>query len=110
MKKTFLGALCAVIASASFAAETVTTTTTTTTGTIHEYAPGQTFVVKETTGPVKYTYGEKVTYVTKSGKALTDAQVRTHIKVGSPVTVHYVTKGEDRVINRVVVDEVELDD
>ena len=44
------------------------TTTTTSTGTLHEYTPGSTFVVKETSGPVKYRYGKKVTYVTKRVK------------------------------------------
>jgi hypothetical protein len=89
------------------AAETTTTTTSTTTstGTISEYTPGSTFVVKETGGPVKYRYGKKVTYVTKSGKTLSDADVRTRIKVGAPVSVHYSTEGEDRVISKVEIDD-----
>jgi len=85
----------------------VKTTTTTSTGTISEYAPGQTFIVKETSGPVTYRYGKTVTYTTRSGKTLTDDQVRTRIKVGAPVSVHYATEGETRVISRV---EVEDDD
>jgi len=61
--------------------------------------------MKETSGPVKYRYGKKVVYVTKSGKTLTDDDVRTRIKVGIPVRVQYSTEGEDRVISRVELDE-----
>jgi hypothetical protein len=105
MNKTALSLACAlVVGSTAFAAEVVTTTTTST-GTIHEYSPGTTFVVKESTGPVKYRYGKKVTYVTKGGKTLTDDEVRTRIRVGTPVSVHYATEGEDRVINRIEVDD-----
>jgi len=104
MNKTALSLACALVVGATaFAAEVVTTTTST--GTIHEYSPGTTFVVKESTGPVKYRYGKKVTYVTKGGKTLTDEQVRTRIRVGTPVSVHYATEGEDRVINRIEVDD-----
>ena len=56
---------------------------------------------------MKYRYAKKVTYVTKKGKTLTDDEVRTRIKVGVPVSVHYATEGENRVISKV---EVEDDD
>lgn len=117
MKKTILSITCAALASVAIAAETTTTvtsggssattsvSTTTGTGTIHEYSPGSTFIVKETSGPVKYRYGKSVTYVTKSGKTLSDSEVRTRVKVGSPVSVHYATEGEDRVISRVEIDD-----
>lgn len=82
-----------------------TTTTTTGMGTITEYSPGSTFIVKESEGPVTYHYGKKVTYVTKSGKVLTDDQVKTRIKVGVPVHVHYDRDGDQKVITRVEVDE-----
>jgi hypothetical protein len=110
MKKTILTLICTVAATTLFAADTVTTSktttsTTTSTGTLAEYEPGATFVVKETSGPVKYRYGKKVTYVTKSGKTLTDADVKTRVRVGSPLTVHYGTEGDARVINRVEIDD-----
>jgi len=107
MKKTILSIL-AVSAAAAFAADEVTTTTTKTTygtGTISEYTPGSTFVVKETSGPVTYKYGKKVVYVTKSGKTLTEDEVKTRIKVGTPVRVQYATEGDTKVINRVEVEE-----
>lgn len=119
--KLFSIAFAILAASAVQAADTTTTTkttetkedgstkttvkTTTSTGTITEYVPGTTFVVKETSGPVVYHYGKTVTYVTKSGKALTDADVKTRIKVGIPVSVHYGTEGENRVITSVVIDD-----
>jgi hypothetical protein len=108
MKKILLPLALGIVSTLAFAAEETTTTTTkttTSTGTISEYSPGSTFVVKETAGPVKYRYGKKVTYVTKSGKTLTDADVRTRIKIGAPVSVHYATEGEDRVISRVEIDD-----
>jgi hypothetical protein len=108
MKKTILSFACALVATTAFAADVVTektTTTTTSTGTLEEYAPGTTFVVKESAGPVKYRYGTKVTYVTKSGKVLSDSDVKTRVRVGSPVIVHYGSEGDARVINRVEIDD-----
>lgn len=103
MNKTVLSLACALAVTTAFAADVVTTTTST--GTISEYSPGSTFVVKESSGPVKYRYSKKVTYVTKGGKTLTDDEVKTRIKVGVPVSVQYATEGEDRVISRVEVDD-----
>lgn len=108
MKTRILSLACAFIAPIAFAqveTSTTTTKTTTSTGTLHEYTPGSAFVVKETSGPRKYRYGKKVTYVTKSGKVLTDDDVKVRVKVGAPVSVHYATEGEDRVIERVVIDD-----
>lgn len=110
MKKTILTSTLTLIAAFAIAADerSVTTTTTTTTtgnGTITEYAPGKTFIMKETSGPVTYRYGEKVTYVTRKGRTLSDDDVRTRIKVGIPASVHYSTVGQDRVINRIEVDD-----
>jgi hypothetical protein len=110
LKNTLLGIACAIVTPVVFAQTTTTITTTTGTGTITEYAPGSTFVVTETSGPVTYRYGESVTYVTRSGKTLTEEQVRTHVKVGIPVNVHFSTEGEDRILNRVEIDEIEIDD
>ncbi|QIF02876.1 hypothetical protein [Roseimicrobium sp. ORNL1] len=109
MKTILLTLAFAVIGATAALADdkTVTTTTSTTvgTGTITEYSPGATFVVKETSGPVTYKYGEKVTYVTKSGKTLSDADVKTRIKVGAPVRVHYAADGDSKVINKVEIDD-----
>src|SRR3954462_13194590 len=109
MKKIIIPilALCASVALAADEKTTTSTTTKTTTGagTITEYAPGKTFIVKESSGPITYHYGNTVTYVTRSGKTLSEDDVRTRIKVGVPVSVHYVTEGQNRVINRVEIDD-----
>ena len=109
MKTTILTLACALVVSSALAGDVVEKTTTTTTtmgsGTIETYEPGATFIVKESSGPVTYRYGEKVTYVTKSGKVLTDADVKTRIKVGVPVRVHFDKDGDKRVIRKVEVDD-----
>lgn len=114
LKTTLLGIACAIVTPVVFAqTETTTTTTTTTTtgtGTITEYSPGSAFIVKESSGPVSYRYGERMTYVTRSGKALTDDEVRTRVKVGTPVNVHFSTEGDERILNRVEIDDIEIDD
>jgi hypothetical protein len=113
LKMTLLGIACAILTPVVFAqTETTTTTTTVTTGagTITEYAPGSAFVVRETSGPVMYRYGENVTYVTRSGAPLTEEQVRTHVKVGVPVRVQYSTEGDHRILNRIEIDDIDIDD
>ena len=101
LKSTLLGIACAIVTPVIFAQTETTTTTTTTTssGTITEYSPGSAFIVKETSGPVSYRYGETITYVTRSGKTLTDDEVRTRVKLGIPVNVQFSptfsTRGEN---------------
>jgi hypothetical protein len=79
--------------------------TTTGSGRLTEYVPGTTFIMKETSGPVTYVYGKTVAYVTKSGKVITENDLKTRIRVGFPVSVQYVLDGSNRVISRVVVDD-----
>ena len=107
MKKLLLTlALCAA---APFAwAQTSSTTATTTTegsGTITTFTPGSTIVLKESSGPRTYRFGKTVTYVTKSGKVLDEDTVRTRIRVGVPVHVHYIGEGDNMLVDRVVLDE-----
>jgi hypothetical protein len=87
--------------------QTASTTTTTTenTGTITEYTPGSAIVLRETTGPVRYRFGKTVTYVTRSGKVLDEKTVRTRVRVGVPVRVHYVGTGQNRVVDRVILEQ-----
>jgi hypothetical protein len=103
MKNTILALSCAaLVAGSAFGAEVVTTSSS---GTISEYTPGTTFVVKEEAGPVQYRYGKKVTYVTRSGRVLSDDDVKTHIRVGRPVRVHYDLDDDQRVVNKIEVDD-----
>ena len=108
MKKVILSMALAVAAPFAWAQVSETTTTTTTTegtGTITEFSPGSTIVLKETAGPKHYRFGKKVVYVTRSGKELDETTVRTRIKVGVPVRVHYMGEGENVMVDRVVLDE-----
>ena len=108
MKKTVLSIALAIAAPFAWAQVSQTTTTTTTTegsGTITAFTPGTSIVLKETAGPRTYRFGKKVTYVTRSGKELDEATVRTRVKVGAPVRVHYVGEGENLMVDRVVLDE-----
>ena len=83
---------------------TTTTTTSTTegTGTVTEFTPGSQIVLKESSGPRTYRFGKTVTYVTRSGKVLDANTVRTKIKVGVPVRVHY---GTGDMVDHVILDE-----
>ncbi len=81
------------------------TTTTTSTGTITEYTPGKTIIVKEEAGPRTYTVGEKVVYVTKGGKTIPEAEVRQRLRSGAHVSVHYAKNGEVMTASRIVVDD-----
>lgn len=108
MKKVILSIALAVAAPFAWAQVSETTTTTTTTegsGTITEFTPGSAIVLKEGAGPKHYRFGKSVTYVTRSGKVLDEPTVRTKIKVGVPVRVHYVTEGNGMLVDRVILDE-----
>jgi hypothetical protein len=108
MKKLLLCVALAVAAPFAWAQVSETSTTTTTTdanGTITSFSPGSTIVLKESSGPVSYRFGKSVTYVTRSGKALDEDTVRTKIKVGVPVRVHYVREGDNMLVDRVILDE-----
>jgi len=108
MKKTILSIALALVAPFAWAQTSSTTTTTTTTecgGTITEYTPGSVITLKETSGPRHYRFGKTVTYVTKSGKILDEDTVRTRIKIGVPVHVHYTGEGDSVLVDRVILDE-----
>ena len=87
--------------------QTTTTTTTTTegTGTITEYTPRSAIVLRESSGPVRYRFGKTVTCVTRSGRVLAEATVKSRIKVGVPVRVHYAGTGPNMVVDRVILEE-----
>ena len=108
MKKMLLSMALAGVAPFAWGQVSETTTTTTTTegnGTITEYTPGSAIVLKETSGPRRYRFGKTVTYVTRSGKTLDEETVRTRVKVGVPVRVHYAGTGDAMMVDRVILDE-----
>ena len=83
---------------------TQTTSTTEATGTITEYTPGSAIVLRESSGPVSYRFGKTVTYVTRGGRVLDEATVKSKIRVGVPVRVHYAGTGTSMVVDRVILD------
>ena len=107
MKKLLLSVALAVVAPFAWAqvSETTTTTTTEGGGTITSFTPGNTIILRESSGPRTYRFGKTVTYVTKSGRVLDEDTVRTRIKVGVPVHVHYVGEGDNMLVDRVILDE-----
>ena len=98
-------AIAAPFAWAQVSETTTTTTTTEGNGTITEYTPGNVLVLKESSGPRTYRFGKTVTYVTRSGKVLDEDVVKTRVKVGAPVRVHYVGTGDNVMVDRVILDE-----
>lgn len=108
MKKLLLSMALAVAAPFAWGQVSQTTTTTTTTdanGTITSFTPGNMIVLKESSGPVTYRFGKTVTYVTRSGRTLDEDAVRTRVKVGVPVRVHYAGEGDSMLVDRVILDQ-----
>ena len=119
MKKVLLSIALAMVASLAWGQTTrqplmnerqvpqqqTTTTTTEGTGTITEFTPGSAIVLRESNGPVRYRFGKTVTYVTRSGRVLDENTVKTKIRVGVPVRVHYAGTGPNMVVDRVILEE-----
>src|SRR5437762_4040927 len=106
MKKTLLSMVLAVVAPFAWAQVSETTTTTTTTegnGTITEYSPGKTIVLKEASGPRTYRFGKTFTYVTRSGKPLDEDVVCRRVKVGVQVRVYCVGIGVNILVDLVMI-------
>ena len=118
MKKVMIGMVCGLVAPLAFAqtgiadkqtttttttapATTTTTSTTYTTGTVSEYEPGKTIVVKdEREGPVSFALHAPVRVVNKAGNVIS--------RVLTPkdrVKVYYTGTGETRVIEHVEVED-----
>jgi hypothetical protein len=62
-------------------------------------------VLRENSGPVNYRFGKTVMYVTRSGRVLGEATVKSKIHVGVPVRVHYAGTGTNMVVDRVILEE-----
>jgi hypothetical protein len=78
------------------------TTTTESVGTITEYTPGASIILRtEAAEPVHYKFSKSVTYVTPDGKVIEASKVRKNSKV----RVHYSKEGSDMLVDKVVVME-----
>jgi len=79
-----------------------TTTTTESFGTVTDFTPGQTLVLKTEAGePMHYKFGKTVTYMTADGRVIDASKVRKDSKV----RVHYIKSGDDMVVDKVIVTE-----
>ncbi len=77
-----------------------TSTTTESTGTVTEFAPGETMVLKtEAADPVHYRFSKEVTYVNANGRVIDASKIRKDSKV----RVHYVKDGDDMLVDKVIV-------
>jgi len=116
MKRMIIGLACALIAPVAFAQTTTTTqetsttsapatateTTTTTysTGTVTTYQPGKTIVVKSEQGPISFALGTAARIVDGAGRIVT-----APLRSGQKVKVYYTGTGEQRVVERVQVED-----
>jgi hypothetical protein len=116
VKRTIVILACALIAPLAFAqtstttterttttgTEPTTTTQTTTTyaaGTVTTYEPGKTIVVKSDEGPVSFALGTAARIVDGAGKIVT-----APLRAGEKVRVYYTGTGDNRTVERVVVE------
>jgi hypothetical protein len=77
-----------------------TTTTTESFGTVTEFTPGDSMILKtEASEPMHYKFGKTVTYVNGHGKVIEASKIRKDSKVH----VHYVRHGDDMVVDRVIL-------
>jgi hypothetical protein len=115
VKKTIIGLICALVTPLAFAqtstttteqtttTEPVTTTQTTTTytaGTVTTYEPGRTIVVRSDQGPVSFALGTAARIIDGAGKVVT-----APLRSGQKVRVYYTGPQEQRVVERVIVEE-----
>jgi hypothetical protein len=79
---------------------TTETTTTESFGTVTDFTPGQTIVLKTEAGePAHYKFNNTVTYQTADGQVIEASKIRKDSKV----RVHYVKDGDDLLVDKVIV-------
>ena len=77
-----------------------TTTTTESFGTVTEFTPGDSLILKtEATEPMHYTFNKNVEYVNAHGKVIEASKIRKDSKV----RVHFVKQGNDLVVDKVIL-------
>ena len=77
-----------------------TTTTTESFGTVTDFTPGDSMILKtEASEPMHYKFGKTVTYVNAHGKVIEASKIRKDSKVH----VHYVRHGDDMVVDKVIL-------
>ncbi len=77
-----------------------TTTTTESFGTVTEFTPGDSLILKtEAAEPMHYTFSKNVEYVNAHGKVIEASKIRKDSKVH----VHFVKQGNDMVVDKVIL-------
>ena len=88
------------VATGSAGTTETTTTTTESLGTVTDFTPGQTIVLKTEAGePAHYKFSKTVTYQTADGRVIEPSQIRKDSKV----RVHYLKSGDDMLVDKVIV-------
>jgi len=88
------------VATGTNGATETATTTTESFGTVTEFTPGQSLILKtEATEPMHYKFGKTVTYMNGHGKVIEASK----IKKNSKVRVHYLKDGDDMLVDKVIV-------
>jgi hypothetical protein len=88
------------VATGSTGTTETTTTTTESFGTVTDFTPGQTIVLKTEAGePAHYKFSKTVTYQTADGRVIEASK----IKKDSKVRVHYVKDGDELLVDKVIV-------
>jgi len=113
MRRITIVLVCAMIAPLAFAQTrntktqqtttqpaTTETATTYTAGTVRIYQPGKTIVIDTIQGGVSFALGTSARIVNSAGNAVTSA-----LTAGQRVLVYYTGTGENRVVDRVVVEQ-----
>jgi len=76
------------------------TTTTESVGTVTEFTPGDSLILKtEATEPMHYTFSKTVEYVNAHGKVIEASKIRKDSKV----RVHYLKQGDNMVVDKVIL-------
>ena len=77
-----------------------TATTTESFGTVTEFTPGDSLILKtEAAEPMHYTFSKNVEYVNAHGKVIEASKIRKDSKVH----VHYVRHGDYMVVDKVIL-------
>ena len=69
-----------------------------------EFTPGHVLFLKtDAAQPVQYKFGKNVTYVTSDGRVIEASKIRKDSKV----RVHYIKQGDDMLVDRVIVSDLD---
>ena len=115
MRQIIIVFVCAMIAPLAFAqtkktkvqqttapqpATTTQTATSYAAGTVRKYEPGKTMMIDSTQGPLSFGLGANAQIVNNAGNAVTSP-----LKPGQTVRVYYTGTNQNRMVERVVVED-----